>query len=230
MRITKLTISKKALAMVKDKVFQPNKTSAWWKNAVVGGTWSSKYIYAIGYKKAGDILVDNAIRYRCQDSLFFPICFNYRHFIELFLKGLILNTGCLIRYRADCGESIVIDHTKTTEDILSKLEKTHSIRHLAELLRSSLQKVSDEQFNEEIWNYLIEFHGIDPTSQAFRYFINKRHKLFFPNQERYDLENIKSKVTKIEQYFSGIDAWLSHEIEVVRDYLKHFSGFKEEES
>jgi hypothetical protein len=47
-----------------------------------------------GYKRAGDILIQNALADRadCQ-NLVFPALFNYRHYIELALKAIIDDHG-----------------------------------------------------------------------------------------------------------------------------------------
>ena len=60
--------------------------------AVVGKNFTNDASYMMGYWEAGDILVDTAIKQinPLKDRLFFPICYNYRHFIELCLKHLIL--------------------------------------------------------------------------------------------------------------------------------------------
>ena len=47
-----------------------------------------------GYKRAGDILVQNALTQRYdRDSLIFPALFNYRHYIELALKAIVEEHG-----------------------------------------------------------------------------------------------------------------------------------------
>ncbi len=47
-----------------------------------------------GYKRAGDILVDQALSDRSdRDSLVFPALFNYRHFVEIALKSVIETHG-----------------------------------------------------------------------------------------------------------------------------------------
>lgn len=63
----------------------------WNKNATVGGTFTRDYSYSIGYQEASDLLVKNVLELhkRKRNSLFYPICFIYRHFIERTLKELI---------------------------------------------------------------------------------------------------------------------------------------------
>jgi len=75
-----------------DKLFVSAPSNRWSCTAVAGGKYSEPYAYMLGYYKAGKKLASLAIyERRNQDILFFPICFNYRHYVELTLKHLILS-------------------------------------------------------------------------------------------------------------------------------------------
>jgi hypothetical protein len=63
----------------------------WYHNACINLRFFNWDVYASGYKHAGDLLVQHVIDTRNhRDTLVFPIVFNYRQYIELRLKELIL--------------------------------------------------------------------------------------------------------------------------------------------
>jgi len=62
----------------------------WWYNACLNFTHDSWSLYAMGYLKAAERLVALFIDTReSPDSVLYPICFLYRHYVELQLKILI---------------------------------------------------------------------------------------------------------------------------------------------
>lgn len=66
----------------------------WWLNACIDNWNKDFWIYASGYKKAADVLVDNIMSLASGtrnpiDYLVFPIVFLYRQYIELTLKQVI---------------------------------------------------------------------------------------------------------------------------------------------
>lgn len=207
-----------------NEIFKPVKASQRQNNAIVGGAFHSNYTYAIGYQIAGDILIDKAVEDKSQDLLFFPICFNYRHFIELSLKELICSIECLNRVNITCIRSKPISSIKTIQEVVNSLnDMRHSIQKLAEWLKKSLSETLDEQFDSKIWDYLIEWHNNDPNCQTFRYAMNKKLEPFFPKQKHYDLKNIKSKMKEIDKYFSGLDAHISYQIEIAEDMVSEYN-------
>ena len=66
--------------------------------ATIGGHNHTRYSYINGYYEAGKGLIDIAISEKYshkKDTLFYPICYNYRHYLELHLKSLIMDTEIL---------------------------------------------------------------------------------------------------------------------------------------
>jgi hypothetical protein len=54
-------------------------------NVSIGDKFTNENSYIIGYLEAGHILIDRAIAlcHPYKDRLFFPVCYNYRQFLEL---------------------------------------------------------------------------------------------------------------------------------------------------
>jgi len=62
----------------------------WYSNAVLNSRRDNLSLYAVGYKRAGEMLVEAVVQSRKDyDSLVFPIVFVYRQYLELRLKQLI---------------------------------------------------------------------------------------------------------------------------------------------
>lgn len=98
------------------------------------------YFLAKSYKNAGDVLVDSAIDNDNAYELIYPIIYNYRHSIELFLKASITNRQ--------------INHSLTTP--LEELKQT---------LKQEFQATIPEWFE----NTVIAFSEYDPNGISFRY-------------------------------------------------------------
>jgi len=69
-----------------DELFAP--ADDVWLNAHIGAFRGDSY--TIGYKAAGDVLVDHVAQHEIEaDTLVFPIVFCYRQYLELLLKGVL---------------------------------------------------------------------------------------------------------------------------------------------
>lgn len=76
------------------KLFVDTSERKWSNNVTVGGRFTSDYSYPLGYWEAANHLVEIASfsKSPSKNRLFYPICFNYRQFIELCLKQLIIRS------------------------------------------------------------------------------------------------------------------------------------------
>jgi hypothetical protein len=121
-------------------------------NAGIGGDWD---VYAMGYKKAGDILVQYvADNDWDQDFLVFPITYLYRQYLELRLKDLIYIGSAL----CDRHIEILITHD------LVKLWRQARLN--IEAVWTGSKTIADLNLVEE---RLKEMCELDNGSHAFRY-------------------------------------------------------------
>jgi hypothetical protein len=184
-----------------NRLFKPSKI--WYHNAVAGGAYSAPYAYILGYYSAAENLAQIAIENRELDTLFFPICFNYRHYMELSLKHLILNFEQFAVVLEELGYK-----GKTTESVADKAKKEHGLGKLLNWLVVRFEKVTDEKLDNDLQELILEFHNIDPNGQIFRYPTLKGNSFSLPYQKLYDVENIRHKMQEINIHFSGMDSWL----------------------
>jgi hypothetical protein len=186
-------------------------------NVTVGKHFTNEASYIIGYWEAGDILANEAMKlyHPLKDRLFFPICYNYRQFIELFLKQLILEAEEI--YYICEGNNMQIKEYKLK--LSDKIHKTHSIEKLLNWLIIILSCISEEKMNKEIIKSILEYHKMDKTGQKFRYPKSTNNVEHFEFREDYNLEKIKNVIKTIGDYLMGIDAYLSDFGDFTKRYI-----------
>lgn len=167
----------------------------WWMNACINWYHDPTELYIIGYKEAGDLLVESvASRRGMADSLIFPIVFLYRHYIELRLKSL-LHDGCRLLDR---------EYKQKSEHQLLKLwPKVRDI--LVELWPDG-----DQSQLEAIDRLIMQFEQVDPRSTTFRYPKDLEGKNSLKiEMERVNLRNLKEVVGAMSTVLEGSAAAIS---------------------
>jgi hypothetical protein len=158
------------------------------------GKWS---IYAHGYRRAADELVDRVEGEPPDDVLLLPIVFLYRHYVELTLKDLVLRLVSLCR--------IGIDPKQLT---------THKLLPLWESVKAHLYCIREEMQDKEIVpaldKLLLELSDLDPDSMHFRYAVNKDFaEMVLPRSV--SMEHLRSTMEKIYNGFAYIEAGIDME-------------------
>lgn len=126
----------------------------WWMNACLDWYPDPTELYVVGYKEAGDSLVDSvADRNGTADSLIFPIVFLYRHYIEIRLKSLLHDGHRLLDK----------EHKQKSEHQLSKLWP--KVRDILVELWPDGNKDDLSAFD----SLINQFEQVDPRSTTFRY-------------------------------------------------------------
>jgi hypothetical protein len=172
----------------------------------IGDKFTDEISYIIGYREAGDALVDKAIAltHPYKDRLFFPICFNYRHFIELILKQLILDAEIVYN---NC-ESIGMQRKNNSHNFAEETNLTHSIEKLLNQLIIILDSITDKKISKNVIKLIMEYHKMDTTGQKFRYPVSIKNEKHFEIPENFDLEKIKAGIKTIAGCLMGVDAYL----------------------
>jgi len=202
-------------------VFLPAKTREWYKNAVVGWHPDPDRAYADGYHEAAEIVAGRALEGHYPDRLIYPICFLYRHALEVTLKDLIRQVEELICTRA-WGEDDLVGHVRTDREIDAELESTHSLEVLLKVFEARLRIVMPEaEIPAEVRAALIELHNRDSNGETFRYGRARGlGKPTFDKQETFDVERIVHRLGEAFRFLSwGAGGALSAEIEAVTDYI-----------
>ncbi len=160
-----------------------------------GGGWG---LYAIGYKKAGDVLVEHVAGDRGEaDALVYPIVFSYRQYLELMLKDVLMEA----RRYYEIDEPFENDH--------SLLVHWHPLR---ELLARRWPERPDEL--DAVEANLQQFDAVDRGSFAFRYATTTKGAPSLPeDMQHINLRNLSEVVARIGTFLEACATALSAERE-----------------
>lgn len=154
-----------------------------------GTDWFAFYMYADNYYNAAFQLLEDARNNRysdscqpCQniDSIIYPICFLYRHFVELTLKWLYLKYATL----DDEGRKEYLSHAS------HKLDQCW--KELKPFLQKKISKVDCDCDIDAIEHYINEWHQFDEESFKMRYPCSK-------NKESVSVEGLKLDVVTLKE-------------------------------
>lgn len=178
---------------VDDQLFVEAKD--WWMNACLDWYHDPTELYIVGYKEAGDSLVNSvADRRGTADSLIFPLVFLYRHYIELRLKSLLHDGHRLL-------------------DKEYKQKSEHQLSKLWPKVRDILVEVWPDGNKDDLTaldSLINQFEKVDPRSTTFRYPKdldgNNSLKMDSP---RVNLRNLKEVVGAMAIILEGLAAVIS---------------------
>lgn len=184
-----------------DKLFQEETRfdyGAWLKNPA-----NKFFLYSQGYKEAGKQLYEYCVNNPFYwNSLIYPLIFNYRQFIELRLKELIIMGYNLIEEEKDFADC----HS------LSKLWYTYRNEILVDI------EPIDQDILNNVERIISQFNTEDPKSMCFRYPVttapNRQESL---NRNTIDIDNFKNVIDKLIYFFDW--QW---------DLISHYQDLKEE--
>jgi hypothetical protein len=168
-----------------DELFAPAPDA--WLNAHLGPMRGDAYV--IGYKSAGDVLVEHVARHELDaDTLIFPVVFCYRQYLELLLKDVL----------ADARVYFEIDDPVPTG---------HSLLVLWQPLRELLQRRWPTGSTEEldaVGDGLRQFDAVDRGSYGFRYATDPTGKVSLPNElSQINLRNLAEVIERIGTFLES---------------------------
>lgn len=177
----------------------------WWRG---NERWVA---YADGYKKAADILVERVIQAASdQDFLVYPICFHYRQYLELRLKGMIA-VGHQLR------------------GTRGQLPNHHDIAKLWKQARAVLEGVWPEEPKSDLDNteaYIHQFVEVDPRSEAFRYPFYKDGKETLSGLAGINLRNLLEIMGKLADLLDSALDGLNQMVRIKREAEDYLVGIE----
>jgi hypothetical protein len=166
----------------------------WWNNAVIMQHGRNWFAYSEGYKLAADIIVKDLIKKRGHiDFLIFPIVYLYRQSVELYLKEIIKEGKELI----DEDNSFPKNHDLT---LLWKECKSLILKIWPQTKRSAFKKI--ELCIEEFTKY-------DPTSEGFRYPVDKGGKPLLTGISHINIRNLRKTMDEMLSLLDGVTYGIS---------------------
>jgi hypothetical protein len=157
-------------------------------------------VYADGYKRAGDTVVQNLLGSDKQ-VLVFPVCYLYRHYLELMIKGLTLLANVILS-----KEAVYSTH--------------HKLMDLWAVCRPMLEKAmpqcSSEGFSS-VGKCVEGFASFDFEGEFFRYPENRSRGPWQQSVERINLQGMRDAVSNaaelLDSYYLEMNSILEHRAE-----------------
>lgn len=186
----------------------------WHLNACLHVNWD---VYAEGYKKGGDTLVQYVIDNNWdQDFLVYPIVFLYRQYLELRLKELIHVSSRLLDQNID-------------------IPRAHNLLSLWRKVSPNIEQVwADSQTKadlEAIEDRLKELSNIDAGSYAFRYPEDTKGTPTLVGMRHINLRWLKNVVQAISNVLDGsslgMGEYLNAKHEMMAEYRDEMRGYTE---
>ena len=144
----------------------------------------------VGYKRAGDTLIQGLIENGRDDALIYPIAFCYRHYIELKLKDLI-----------------------DLMDRWDEVDKSYKNNHnLDELWSIILPRVDEGDYRDQqeafqaVGQCIAELHKVDARGTGFRYMQQLEIS-------QVDLLNLRSVMDRVAMFLDSLADYIEHAID-----------------
>ena len=214
--------------MATSNLFKTAPRSEWQYNIEAGGIGSSPYSYAWGYAHAASVLIEQFYTLESEvdkkDGLiFYPVCYLYRHALEIILKDLLLDLERFL-YFLVLVEELDVDKICTIAKLEEKLGKTHDLNYLLNRLTQKLGYAGDERIDSSVVEAVQLLHSEDPTGQRFRYSATKSGQSgsspSFSSTIHVDLRHIQSTLEPAIEYLrDGVGGWLEHQLSLANDYI-----------
>lgn len=179
-----------------------------------GDTELQLYGYVNGYKDGADELVEIAVTSQdisILDTYIFPICFMYRHSLELMLKSLFLKYSW-----------------KSKEEKKETIKRvSHNLSEIWKEVRLVIEKYSLKHELDDIEiaeDYIMQFDLFDKDSFSFRYPITKRLQLIHDKWQYLDIVNLKNRMEEIHNFLEGVDLATSERTSAEYESMQFLSG------
>lgn len=197
----------------------PNKTDSVFKDEVIPnyGVWLKNpankfFLYSEGYKEAGKKLWEFCIENMFYaNTLIYPLVFNYRQFLELRLKELIIMGYKHLDEKKDFSD----------EHSLTKLWNTYRNEILPQI------EQIEKDILDNVERIISQFNSEDPQSMTFRYPVTRSPKRKDSlNRETIDLNNFKNVIDKLIYFFDWQWDMISHykdmKVEMIADMYQEY--------
>lgn len=179
----------------------------YYAQSVVGFAYnrSKMYLYIIGYRKAAELLMDEAFKSSKNMNLnFLPACYLYKNALELSLKEIVFDIY---------NQETALEHI---------YHKKHSILGLWQCIEDRALKLANGSKKDSMYTYnyglLNEIHIFDGKSDKFRYPIDKYLEYHFKKQKKYNIESFNMLFNQTLTFLNGISGMVVHYNEMQAEY------------
>ena len=162
--------------------------------------------YVTGYWKAADVIAAHVAETgQDQDGLIYPFLMCWRHYAELQLKALI---------------TVLADYHRESVP----MPKTHRIDHLWRVARPLCERAfpqDDEKDQDDMRHaerLLLQLHELDPTSEHFRYPIQKDGSDTLAKLNRVHIRRFNEAMVGVAHFLDAADTGLHVMLDARNEY------------
>jgi len=156
-----------------------------------------------GYKRAGDILIQQALAERSdRNNLVFPALFNYRHYIELALKAIVDEHGAFAEVYLE-----------------SKNHKLPDLWRLYVKIAAAFGNDCSDIATAAVGEFIEEIDGVDASATVFRYAQTLKGDTPDLPKNGLDLVRLHDVMNGIENFFKCADLDFTHKAGCAAEYL-----------
>ncbi|EKP0260077.1 hypothetical protein JFQ93_001323 [Aeromonas sobria] len=209
--VTTSTSSEKATERLQNQVFKGDPSRSRF-NACVGDNGNPDiYYYADGFSQATFALIGSVVDNYSEnpiDTFIYPICFNLRHSVELYLKALWDELCALANIKRKPIQQFRIKNKEVN------VLKVHDISVIWRGIKTNAINL-DVRFKSIINNLeplILCIHEVDPTGQTFRYSYDMETK------DKHLVPVSLINILNLKESFDLINKYI-HELRVLSGYL-----------
>jgi len=188
-----------------DELFRHDQPD-WVNNAVLNYNFKQFPPYADGYRMAAETLINACTNDRgTNDILIYPIVFNYRQFIELRLKEIIIG----------------LNYCKASGD---DFPKTHRIDLLWEHFKRLYTEFEESENQDDFINaekVIKQFFDVDPQSMSFRYPVDKEGNASL-NITHINIRNFGEVMGRLANFLDAISDQTAHYRDIASEMFREF--------
>jgi hypothetical protein len=170
-------------------------------------------IFARGYSLAGQTLSESILqRGHFPDYEAYPIVFLYRHSLELYLKGLLIEAGFLVAFRGE-------------DDVDAKFKFNHRLGILANTFEMVYRKLfpTDAELHRVLGEVKIvasDLELLDQDSLSYRYPINKQGTAATEHHQVVNLRALHERMKKLLDDLDTIDFGMDLETSQAQEFYE----------
>ncbi|MEU8205448.1 hypothetical protein [Streptosporangium sp. NPDC049046] len=175
----------------------------WWFVASIDwqqGQWNG---YVEGFRQTAKLIFDRvSATGHGQDALVFPFLTVWRHYAEIQLKSLTLYLQAYVGKPAE-------------------MHGTHRIDELWRVARGLLQEANHVGEADELENVqcvLLQLHDLDPTSQHFRYPVNRQGAKTLNNVNRIHIRLFHEAMEEVASFLDAAETGICDMLDTRSEY------------
>ncbi|WP_417382174.1 hypothetical protein [Gimesia sp.] len=193
---------------MKSKIPSPFAAGSDHTNACLNYMHDMSYGYSEGYRLAAELLINHVeSENQNHDTLVYPICFLYRHALELQIKNIIRIGRKLLDKQGGHPS-----HHKLSD--LWPLAKG--------LLREAEPNQPDPPEFSRIDKFIKQFADVDYDAQEFRYPTKVKGRKSLEGITHISLTTLRANIEPLASFLWGCEAWLSEMLQFKNEVEREF--------